>query len=156
KLPKPVQEGYEWHSEDNRRQAVEDAEALWLSMRYGISNQIAIYTEQLLDLYHKDKADRVHDLVQQATGYDGRFYHLPKRIWEENAVRYGQFAEVIKQTWRDGEYIRNYWEYVRLQDYGQRMPLHALRVLALLEANGIAPETLWVATRKEDRRSLPK
>src|SRR6266545_8198221 len=127
KLPKPVQEGYEWHNEDNRRQAVEGAEALWLALRYNVQPQVFIYQEKLLDLYHKDQADCVHDVIQRETGYNGFVYQSTKKPTTK-------FRQQLEKEWDStkgysGEWVNRWFEYERLDTYAKPIPIHALRVL---------------------------
>jgi hypothetical protein len=145
-LPEVVQNGYTWRIQSNLRQAIEDAEALWLSMRYGIENQVEIYKAKLVDLYHKDNAEWVHYLVKTSMGYDGLVYHYTNKDTPPT-----KFKQVISEVWDRSTYkhVKTYYEYEQLDRYKKAIPLHALRVLELLERHNITPDMLWVTTLKK-------
>jgi hypothetical protein len=135
--------GYHWHRPENEQAFLENAEGLCRAGRYGLNKQMAIYGNDIVDLYHKDRAELVSDLV-------GDVLHYQARRYAADTTPTGPFEELIEVDRNGRITVRKYWKYVPVMDYGQKMPLHALRALGVLEKYNVNPDALWVATYYED------
>lgn len=137
-LPAQLQGSYQWHRRENQLQFLEHVEGLVLAHQYNLAQQIRLYGQQLFDLVTQDMAERVGDLVFDHLGYDAKLYHhttypLPKT-----------FQQSIPRS-------NAYWYYMPLQDFGQQVPVAALRTMQLLDHKGIVAEQYWVAEKRAYR-----
>lgn len=136
-IPAPIREGYQWQREENRAAAVEQAESIWHSIRFGLKNQITLSTEKMLDSYNKDRVDRVFDLIFQTTQYEGHYFHNTLNTMNQDIDR------------------AHYWHYSPLFNYKESIPLQALRALSILKDNNITPDRWWIATMERYTTRLP-
>ncbi len=132
-----LQNGYQWFAERNKQEALTYLEGLMIAWRHGISKQIELYKEKIIDIVTRDMADRAASLISQRMGVDMRFlYYHPGRSLPEKS-----FSVPIEKS---GNRERK-WIYRRIEHFSQLIPPQAMQVLALLEQAGIAPDGLWVA-----------
>jgi len=148
-LPPAVRDEYQWHRRENELVFRNHLEAFAISVRFQLPKQVALYAEQIRDLYDKDRTERIHDLLEHH-GYRGRYFFA-----EKNLRSVATFSEVFEEADYSNGYTKKYWHYKRIDKFGQQIPLQALRVLLILEQQGITPEALWVAEKKQDTRRLP-
>lgn len=170
--PEDIKIGYEWYSEQNESDARQAFDGLWMAARFHGGNQIDIYKKKLLDLYHKDHVDRVHDLVKNEPGYghDGIYFHWGP--WDEKVERtfitfdgvslqvdvlprkVKNIRQDLQTVTRGNDLVEQYIEYVPWGEYGREVPVDAMRALTLLEWYGIQPEAIWVGKYMEKHRPL--
>ena len=137
-FPPALQNGYEWFNKKNERVFRDLVEGLVIAWQHDLNKQIALYKAQIVDILSKDGADRVAALSSKELQYGKLWYQHPDPALKQPIQMRDQNST---------------WVFHRLVVFSHLVPPSALRALAFLDTHEIVPDELWVAEKKERRRT---